>query len=277
MSGVIVFLSMEGAKKQKSREYPAISLKKAIEFARRIYEKDRWAEAPALSAVKHMGYAGLNGGSRPVLSALRKYGLVEYLGSGDNLRVKLTDLAKRIFLPHDETEKPAAIWEAMNSPIVHVELLAAFPGWDLPSDPTLAARLEREFRFQHGAVQPFIADLRESLEYARQFGPPNAEPTVADAGSGDGSGPGSGAGFADGTGSGAGSGSGAGLADGTGYGGPITVPSGLMKLPMPGSSTFIVMPESLEPAEAKRILSWLKRVVTPAVEFASGAGEDDEE
>lgn len=50
-----------------------------------------------------------------------------------------------------------------------------------------------------------------------------------------------------------------------------------MKLPMPGSSTYIVMPECLEAAEAKRILSWLKRVVTPAVEFASGAEDDEAE
>jgi hypothetical protein len=83
-------------------------------------------------------------------------------------------------------------------------------------------------------------------------------------------------GVGDGIGSGAGSGSGAGFGDGTGFRVPDTVPPGLMKLPMPGSSTYIVMPESLEASEAKRILSWLKRVVTPAVEFASGAMEDDE-
>lgn len=269
-------MSVEASKKQKSRDYPAISLKKAIEFARRIYEKDRWAEAPALSAVKHMGYAGLNGGSRPALSALRKYGLVEYLGSGDNLRVKLTDLAKRIFLALNDSERAEAVWEAMNSPQVHAELLTVFPGWDLPSDDTLAARLEREFRFQHAAVKPFVADLRESLEYARQFGQVSGKPPETETGSGDGSGSGSGAGFGDGTGFGGGGGSGAGFGDGTGLGGPVTVPRGLMKLPMPGSSTYIVMPESLEAAEAKRILSWLKRVVTPAVEFASGAAEEDE-
>jgi hypothetical protein len=49
-----------------------------------------------------------------------------------------------------------------------------------------------------------------------------------------------------------------------------------MRLPMPGSVAYIVLPEVLEPAEAKRVLSWLKRVVTPAVEFASGQVEDDE-
>lgn len=272
---MIICMTVETSKRQKSRDYPAISLKKAVEFARRIYEKDRWAEAPALSTVKHMGYAGLNGGSRPALSALRKYGLVEYLGSGDNLRVKLTDLAKRIFVPLNDTEKAGAVWEALNSPQVHGDLLTAFPAWELPSDDTLAARLEREFRMQHAAVRPFIADLRESLEYAKQFGHPNVEPRE-----GEYSGDGSGAGFGDGTGSGAGNGSGAGFGDGTGSGAgggaSEKVPRGLLKLPMPGSSTFIVLPETMDAADAKRTLAWLKRVVTPAIEFASGADEDDE-
>jgi hypothetical protein len=221
-----------------------------------------------------MGYAGLNGGSRPALSALRKFGLIEYLGSGDNLRVKLTDLAKRIFVPLNDVERAAAVWESMSSPQVHAELLATFPDWDLPSDDTLAARLEREFRFQHAAVRPFVADLRESLEYAKQFGSSDSE--SGGRFSGDGSDPASGPGFGDGTGSVSGNATGASVGHGPHYAGSLGLPRGLMKLPMAGSSTYLVMPESLDAAEAKRTLAWLKRVVAPAVEFASESGEDDE-
>lgn len=49
-----------------------------------------------------------------------------------------------------------------------------------------------------------------------------------------------------------------------------------MKLPMPGSTTYIVLPESLNASEAKRTLKWLNRIVTPAMEFASGQEDDDE-
>jgi len=87
---------------------------------------------------------------------------------------------------------------------------------------------------------------------------------------------GSGAGFGDGTGFGGGSGTGAGFTDGSGFGGPVNSARGLMKLPMPGSTTYIVMPEAMDATEAKGILSWLKRVVSPAVRFACGAEEDDE-
>ncbi len=50
----------------------------------------------------------------------------------------------------------------------------------------------------------------------------------------------------------------------------------MMRLPMPGASAYIVLPESMEPSEAKRLLSCLKRVVTPAIEFASGQEDADE-
>ena len=242
--------------RQKSRDYPAISLRKAVELARKLYEKDRWSECPALTAAKHLGYAGLNGGSRPVLSALKKYGLVEYIGSADNMRLKLTDLARRMLLPVAEEERTLAVREALVSPAIHAELLVAFPQWDLPSDETLGARLEREFGLQHAAVKPFIADLRESLDYVRGFGAGDERSTegindVPKADSRDTASP-----------------------QHHESSGPS--PSGLMKVPMPGSAAFIVFPESMTPTEAKRLLSWLSRVVTPAVEFASDPGLSDE-
>lgn len=49
-----------------------------------------------------------------------------------------------------------------------------------------------------------------------------------------------------------------------------------MVLPMPGSSSYIVLPESMGAVVAMRILSWLKRAVSPAADFARGSEEVDE-
>lgn len=43
---------------------------------------------------------------------------------------------------------------------------------------------------------------------------------------------------------------------------------------MPGSPTCMILPEKLEAKEAKRILKWLKTVVTPTIEFAADDEED---
>ncbi len=248
---------MEPTKKHKSREYPALSLRKAVELARRIYEKDKFAETPAIVAVKHIGFGGMNGNSRTALSAIRKYGLLEYTGSGENLRVRLTDLAKRIFLALNEQEKAEAIWEALSLPQLNSELIAEYPNWDLPSQETLSIRLERDFRMQSGAVKSYVGDLLESLEFARSFQPALGNPNLdlEDRGS---DGP-ERQGGGDGTGDSIGSESGE---------------PDLIRIPMPGSPAFIVLPERLEPRDAKRILRWLKTVVTPTIEFA--AESDDE-
>lgn len=246
-------------KRQKSRDYPAVSLRKAVDFARMIYEKDRWAESPANVAVKHMGYAGLNGGSRPALSALKKFGLVEYLGSGDALKVRLSDLAKRIILPVNQTEQGTGVWEALDRPAIYSEIFQAFPDRRLPSDDTLAARLEREFGLQHGAVAPFIADLKASLDFARSFDVP--APSHVDAPK-----------------EAAAEDEGADDARLDAQQSARRETQGLMKIPMPGSATYIMLPEALDAIEARRVLSWLKRVVTPAIQFASESeGENEEE
>ncbi len=248
--------SVEPAKKLKSREYPAIDLRKAVDFARRIYEKDRWSEAPVAVSVRHLGYGGLNGKSRVALSALKKYGLVDYLGTGDNLRVKLSELCKRIFTPVSEDETAEAIWEALCLPQINAEVLEKYPNWQLPSQETFANVLERDFRMQHGAAQSYIADLYESLEFARSYKRNEAQTHSVD---GEVSPP-----AVEGK---------PGLAKRPSYA-ESQVPEGTIRVQMPGSPTCMILPEKLEPKEAKRILKWLKTVVTPTIEFAADDEED---
>src|SRR5262249_49457222 len=75
--------------KARSPEYPAISLKEAIDRVEMVYRKDYQNRLPKRVIAEHMGYKGLSGASLPVLSALTKYGLLE--GRGDETRV--SDLA----------------------------------------------------------------------------------------------------------------------------------------------------------------------------------------
>ena len=117
------------------------------------------------------------------------------------MRVKLTELAKRILLPISEAERASDVSEALCGPAMHAELLTTYPNWEFPSEETRAAKLERDSGLQHAAIKPFIADLKESIEFTRGF--------------------------------------------------------------------YIVLPESVSPTEARRVLSWIKRMVTPAIEFAS--------
>jgi hypothetical protein len=69
----------------RSPRYPSIDLREAISLAIKLYDKEGRAAVKEDVAVSHFGYKGLNGASSKVLSALRKYGLVEDVPGGVKL------------------------------------------------------------------------------------------------------------------------------------------------------------------------------------------------
>src|ERR1700730_14667865 len=79
--------------------YPSISLREAIKRATEI--KDANATRTMLSPetlYRIWGFKGSSGTSRPILASLGYYGLLDYVGRGDDRKVKLSDLAVRIVL-----------------------------------------------------------------------------------------------------------------------------------------------------------------------------------
>lgn len=99
--------------KARSPQYPAISLKEAVEKVASIYARDYQNAIPRQVVAEHMGYASLNGKSLGVLAALGKYGLLE--GRGDETRV--SDLAVQIIAhPPGTQERGVALREAASLP-----------------------------------------------------------------------------------------------------------------------------------------------------------------
>lgn len=111
--------------KARSPQYPAIGLKEAVDLVEKVYEEDYQNPIPRDVAAKHMGYNGLNGKSLGVLSALKKYGLLE--GRGDDTRV--SDLAVQIIAhPSGSGERAKALQAAGVLPELFAELDGRFQG-----------------------------------------------------------------------------------------------------------------------------------------------------
>lgn len=109
--------------KTRSPEYPAISLKEAIDRVKMIYDKDYQNRLPKQVIAEHMGYKSLSGASLPVLSALTKYGLLE--GRGDETRV--SDLAVALIAhPPGTPERMDALKQASVLPELFAELDGRF-------------------------------------------------------------------------------------------------------------------------------------------------------
>src|ERR1700687_4925996 len=71
--------STEKKSRQRSPNYPAVGLRESLDRLRNLYNADGKAGAPPEIAAKHIGYATAHGHAYSVLSALKKFGLLEEL------------------------------------------------------------------------------------------------------------------------------------------------------------------------------------------------------
>lgn len=142
----------------RSPNYPAISLKEAIEKVARVFERERQHPASKETVMKGMGYGGVNGASLTALSAAKKYGLIQR--DGEDYRV--SDQAVAILHPHTPNEKAEALRRAALSPKLFSELLDYYKG-DSVSDDNLRAYLVRR-GFAQSALAEVIRSFRETME-----------------------------------------------------------------------------------------------------------------
>jgi hypothetical protein len=157
-------ITADKAKKQRSPNYPAVSLKEAVERVGKIYKADGKVGSPAEAAAKHMGYSGLHGKALTVLSALAKYGLTQNKAG----RVVPTSTAISILeYSPDREQNIKARRDAALSPAMYRELVNEFKAHGrLPTDDSLRPDLITKKGFTRKAVGGFLHDFRESLEYA---------------------------------------------------------------------------------------------------------------
>jgi hypothetical protein len=161
----------------RSPNYPQISLPAAIERLRSIYKAERQNRIDRDVAVRLMGFSGYNGASAGVLSALLKYGLLEPMAEKE---MRVSDLAVRILIPHDDQEKAAALSEAAARPPLFKELAERWPD-DPPSEHSLRTYLTRR-GFADSALEGAIRAYTETLGLVDAV----RVPTTLDEGEGDG-------------------------------------------------------------------------------------------
>jgi hypothetical protein len=136
-------------KKLRSPSYPSIGLEEALKRARRFYDRERRNPAPVDTVLDHWGYKPGSGAGVLTIAALRKFGLIEYIGAGAQRKARLTNLAFRIILDEREPspERDEALRQAALTPTIHSEIRRKFPNPPLPSDSTLRHYLvfDRQF------------------------------------------------------------------------------------------------------------------------------------
>ena len=155
----------------RSPGYPAISLKEAVEKAAILNKKTHGHYSPMIAISQHWGFAPTSTKSMVILATLKKYGLVEYDGTGNSRKARITELAEKIILDEreDSFDKKQAIKEAALKPKMIKELWQEYDG-QIPSDADIEYKLRFEKKFSERAVKQFIKVFRQTIDYSELSG-----------------------------------------------------------------------------------------------------------
>jgi hypothetical protein len=155
------------AKDKKSRHrspnYPGIGLRQAVAKIDAIYKEDKLAPSPKAAALKHMGYENPHGEAGRVVSALKSFGLIEEANDRFKFTQRGIDILAR---PDGDSQRLAALQQAAISPAIYRDLLKDYADSGLPSDTALRSELIAVKKFNPNAVDAFIRDFRDTLEFA---------------------------------------------------------------------------------------------------------------
>lgn len=166
---------MERVRRVRSPNYPAVSLPEAIERVRKVYEKEHMHKAPPEVVAKALGYTSLNGASLSMISALKKYGLLEEVGKD----LKVSHDALTILVdPKDSADRARIIRQSAFAPALFAELQAQYED-GVPSDENLRAYLLKR-GFAPSSVDAPIRSYRETIALVSELRKGDNAPRMED-------------------------------------------------------------------------------------------------
>jgi hypothetical protein len=146
--------------KMRSPNYPAVGLSQAIAAAGKLWKEEKRTAVAQNVAAKALGYKGLNGPARMVLSAMKKYGLLDGRGNA----VKLSDQAITILHSEPDSEQRAeALRKAALRPDLFREL---YQSHREASDTALTSCLMVQKSFSDAGARQCITAFRDTLAVA---------------------------------------------------------------------------------------------------------------
>lgn len=134
--------------KERSPVFPFIPLSAAIERAKQFFAEEKRGSTLLAIAGRHWGYSPSSSGLLQTVGALKNYGLLSDEGSGQDRRIRLTDMALRIILDErpDSIERAEYLRMAALKPAVSADVHKKWPD-GLPSNATLNHYLVLEKKF----------------------------------------------------------------------------------------------------------------------------------
>lgn len=160
----------DGTSKGRGPAYPYLDLPKALERVGQMVGKglsSKHAVSPA-AIYQYWQLGSKSSAARQSMAALKYYGLVEYIGTGKDRRVRLTDRA--MVLAHDKDaasqRRRTALRDAALEPAIFRDIYTEKGGPFLPGDDVLALDLTLEKGFDRESADRAVKHFRSTIVLA---------------------------------------------------------------------------------------------------------------
>lgn len=150
--------------KERSPNYPSLSLKDALGRLEDLYDKYGKHQIPVTIIHEPWSYERLSGATRQCIAALSYYGLITVTGVGDARKVHIAEDGYRII--KNAPDRSNLIKSAVEKPTIYQIILEKYADQNIPPDDILKDYLIWELKFNDKYVDNFIANFKESLEFA---------------------------------------------------------------------------------------------------------------
>lgn len=153
--------------KDRSPSFPYIGLSKAMERVEQLYNYAKRFDSRIADASKPAWGTGPKSSSTlQTVAALLAYGLIEDNGSGDNRKIKISDLAYRALVDQRPGAKEGAMAEAALKPKLFAEYAATW-GRDRPPEANCLSELTLDRGFTPDGAKAFLKVYDDTIRYAR--------------------------------------------------------------------------------------------------------------
>lgn len=158
-------LPKEGAKRDRSPKFPYIGLGKALERIETLYGKVRRYEARVADIAKDWDLSPKSSSTDRTVAALQSFGLIEDSGSGENRKIKLSELGARILADHRPGIRDALLADAATKPTAIAEYAQRWRG-GRPDEAHALSQLQFEGGFTSDAAKVFLRVFDETIRFA---------------------------------------------------------------------------------------------------------------
>ncbi|MCX6827810.1 MAG: hypothetical protein NT002_00775 [candidate division Zixibacteria bacterium] len=147
--------------RHRSPNYPSLSLTKALEKVKQIYDVYKTNWIPERTAHETWGNAAFGSQGLLSIAALKAYGLIQVDGTGKDRKISISETSRRILLDPDESDD--LLSQCALLPPIHKEIWDYYSGFLPKNDNDLRKYLLLEKHFNELSVDSFIAQLRSTI------------------------------------------------------------------------------------------------------------------